>query len=461
MAEPLCYYITMYLFLSSMLSYQLASSQPIQVDVYIWDPDHVPQPIIVNPTIPDKPDISTNDKNNIIKSIKTTIYPRNELLDDNYKPQTKDTISKQNMAIEYEIEWKFANERKGLTFFYRKNEEGLDYAEWWVNFRDYYPKYGEKRFLDKVNRCPCVVSVYRNCYAANNAEFNNGTHMITPPFFTGPMWIRQNHGAPGPVVAQLDWVFACGHGGLQFGHFIVDYLTPMMLVPEEIISKCTLILVPYLDFVVDFCIALGIKRDKMIILKSNQWVFAKNLVVHTAPRPHYGHFGPPMQVLKDKIRKFFNLTNIIPTKYVLQNRVNSRPMLNFKEITDVIKKNYPNINWEIIMDAKLPIADYARIYSQFKLLFNPSGSNMFKAIFMADETVIVDANTDLPDIANWYTHSSWGINLVLYLHPHGSFKRQYGDVELTIKAVGVALTKLQTGKWPKPVENESFIDYYK
>ncbi|EAX88850.1 hypothetical protein TVAG_049040 [Trichomonas vaginalis G3] len=351
--------------------------------------------------------------------------------------------------------------RDKLFYGFWKNAMNLRY-EGYFEKPSIVPKYGEKNFIDFYTNFHGKIAIYKNAYACGSGEFVINEYVIRPPFDSAPPFCRWY--TAGPLVYSCDKACVFGHYYLgNYGHFIGDYMTPLMLLPQDYLKDCLVIVNARSRFFAQELLnAVGI--SKFIFVTDYQWVFAKRLAVAIEGRPHYMHFGLPLQWLVDKLIDYYDLQDIVPNRYVISNRPKSRlgfrHIKNMPEIIKAIKLNIPDFKFELFQDHLGSVAQYAREYSDIKFLFAPAGSNIHKAIFMKPGTVIVQAACDMFDLAAFITPLSLGVATTVVMNPFNHFAHKYEcDVPTAVEAIKASLFFLENKRWPDPIPNVTFIDY--
>ncbi|EAY16893.1 hypothetical protein TVAG_150440 [Trichomonas vaginalis G3] len=323
------------------------------------------------------------------------------------------------------------------------------------------PNFGQKKLIDSINCLKCKIAIYKDAYATLNGEFAINSRVICPPLETGPDWIRKFRS--GPVVYECDKAYVSGHmNSINFGHFMHDFLSPLMLMPKDFLEEGVLIIPEGCrKFGEEYLVAVGVY--KYIYIEKSEWVHAQKLAVAVDPRPHNSHFGLPIQMLIDKLKDCFDIKDIVPTRYVLMNRKKSydRYIENFDEVVKKVKEQITDINFEVLEDPKGSIADYSKIFPSIKFLFSPKGSNCIKSLFMSPGTVVTIAAADMFDYSVVSFILSLDIKLVYFTNPGSNYDCFDCDIDLTIDAIKAGVYCLKNGKWPQPEKDVSFIDYVK
>ena len=238
----------------------------------------------------------------------------------------------------------FEKPRTGLLYGFLKNTEYINNSDYF-NRIDLVPKYPDKSIIDLLNNFHGKIAIYKDAYATSFGEFVIGNTVIRPPYDSGPQWIRMF--CNGSVVLECDKACVFGHGNMgNFGHFINDYLCPLVLLPNDYLRDCVVVLSHRCgSYAREFLECLDVRQ--YFFVGFDEWVFAKRLAVCIEGRPHNMHFGVPVQNLHDKLTNHFKLFNIVPSQYVILNRAHNtdRSLENFDELTDMIKLKFPTVKF--------------------------------------------------------------------------------------------------------------------
>ncbi|EAY17276.1 hypothetical protein TVAG_266390 [Trichomonas vaginalis G3] len=348
--------------------------------------------------------------------------------------------------------------RDKLLYGFWNNTEDFDYAKFFTR-ADLVPKFGKKEFIDKINRFEGKIAIYKNAYGTYSGEFAVDGYIIRPPFASGPAWIRVY--TNGPVVYQCENACLFGHKALNnIGHFMNDYLQPLILLPKEFRENCVCI-INSLSMLNGDELLRAINVSKYIYVKEGEWVFAKRLAVAVEGRPHYMHYGMSLQILVDKLREYYKLPEIEPTRYIIFNRANktNRHILNIDDIIARMKTDIP-VKFEYVPDWIGPYYEYAKFFSSVKCMFTAAGSNCHKTVFMKKGTVAAIVGSQMFDYGALSTLMSVGIRVAVAHHQFWHFYNKcVCDVDLAIKTIRVAVYYSVNNTWPEPIPNVTFVDY--
>ena len=258
------------------------------------------------------------------------------------------------------------------------------------------PKYelsGNQREVEDLNRkCWDYNGTYvwlKRMYCGGHASYCCENLSFIRLDTTGHSWIRRPFN--GTVVDGYAHILAVTHGHtIVFGHFISDVLIPLLMFPQEIVERSKLVFVPSAQQHLSYLNFIGINPEKAIILDRGQWVYAENLYTPVDPLVHVSHYGQLSNAFARKLREYLKLNEIIPNKYFVTNRNprQSRHISNMNEIYESIQERYPERNFSILNDM-YNFTEASYVWSSAKLVFGPTGSNLFKHYAMANKSVLV------------------------------------------------------------------------
>ena len=231
-------------------------------------------------------------------------------------------------------------------------------------------------------------------YVTYTATFvlKNMTLIMLEKYYRNLGWIRSTNN--GPVIAEYPNVIATGHYQIKvFGHMIADAIIPLLMFPQEIIDKSIIVLASHGKRFEYFFNVIGIPLERVIFLNDRQWIFAQNLYALVDPITHLQHYGILSLKFSQKLRHYYGVENVIPTKYLICVRRKSnyhRSISNIQEVVDHMGKVYPERNFEIFEDP-YDMNESAKIWSSAKFVFGPTGSNMYKHYFLKEKSIIIVA----------------------------------------------------------------------
>ncbi|EAX91790.1 hypothetical protein TVAG_176490 [Trichomonas vaginalis G3] len=325
---------------------------------------------------------------------------------------------------------------------------------------NYPPRFGEHAMVDFWSNFTARYTLYKNVFVNGNSCIFNGTHIIDPHFCTGPFWLNQYY--EGKVVKYINIavIFGHRHSKISFGHFTHDYMFPFIMTPDEVLKYATIILPDYTIFGYDYMTIFGY-RNKVYCLKEGTWAYCSQVLIPTHPRPHNSHFGESARKLSCILREKLNLKKIKPTRYVFMNRYNSRVVSNLQHLYNLTVSRYPDIKWEYEIDKQGSLLTYGKLFSQFKVLVYPNGSNMLKCIFMEKDSLVLDINNEMWDLPMFGTLPAIGIKMIVIFNKEYQRFCTKGNIDQNqfMRAIDVAYYYIVNQHFPEPTNGLSFIDY--
>ena len=226
----------------------------------------------------------------------------------------------------------------------------------------------------------------------------------------------------------------------NYGHFMLDKLGTIMLLPEDVIKRSYILTTNILPCFTEFLNIVGFSQDHILYCDRNDWIYAKKLHVFTKYRPINCFGGPPIYKLHKLFRKYFNLDLIEPTKYAFCNRkAKSRVISNFHELMDLAKTTFPDYNFEEIPDDPGNTSETAKLWATLRFIFVIIGSNASKGIFMKEGTVMCMASCEYidPNLLN----TNVGSHHAVYIFYSGisHFKPGSSPIDLKESIAGIRI----------------------
>ena len=251
---------------------------------------------------------------------------------------------------------------------------------------------------------------------------------------------------------DVDEIIIAGDQGSldNYGHFILDKLGCIMLLPDEVIQRSCIILSTILPVFPELLKIVGFLPSQMLFFDNNDWVYAKKLHVFTNNRPLNCFGGPPIYKLHKIFRKHFQLNSIEPTKYALFNRkAKSRVISNFNELVEMTHKTFPDYKWEEIPDIQGNLTTVAKTWASIRFIFLIIGANAANGIFMKEGTVICMGSCQYVD-HNLLNENVGSHHAVYIYHTGMSHFDKSNNINLneTMKACHVCLYYDKNHRWP-------------
>ena len=179
-----------------------------------------------------------------------------------------------------------------------------------------------------------------------------------------------------------------------FGHFFMDFLSPLMLIPKEYYQDCVFPFVLNLRFYMKSCFRLfGIPEKNVLIYSQQEFIYYRT-VFFLNPYPHYFVCNRAYFVLSQRLREYLKLPNTPPTKYLFSSRKReSRGISNIDEIVQNIAMLYPSIDIQKVPFYK-NLEKNARVFNNAKLFFcGFHGSGFANLFFMRNGTTFIEIQT--------------------------------------------------------------------
>ena len=252
---------------------------------------------------------------------------------------------------------------------------------------------------------------------------------------------------------DVEEVIIAGSQGTMnnYGHFMLDKLGTIMLLPEDVIKRSYILTTNILPCFTEFLNIVGFSLDRILICNENDWIYAKKLHVFTKFRPLNCFGGPPIYRLHKLFRNYFNLDQIEPTKYAFCNRkAKSRVISNFYELIDLAKKTFPDYNFEEIPDNPGNTSETAKLWATLRFIFVVIGSNASKGIFMKEGTVICMASCQYIDhnLLNTNVGSNHAVYIFYSGFSHFTLRSSPINLKESINGVRACLYFDKNHCWP-------------
>ncbi|EAY07747.1 hypothetical protein TVAG_118280 [Trichomonas vaginalis G3] len=220
----------------------------------------------------------------------------------------------------------------------------------------------------------------------------------------------------GKITHEYKSAICLGHSAVQnyYGHFFFDMLNPLILFPQEIVNKSVILNVPKYSHGDSGILlkAIGI-QDWQIKYCDGDFSFVHDYYCCYAPVPGIWHLSTTIQNVSISLKKFYNTSDVKPSKYVLSNRKKTRYIYNFDQLVKSVKKHLPEFSWEVVEDG-LSVEESAKVYSTILFMYTITGSNLCRLYFMNPGGCVVDAQADYNDFAMQSIALVNGFKIVCY-----------------------------------------------
>ena len=320
----------------------------------------------------------------------------------------------------------------------------------------YANKITEKEMCDVARTLDMRIGVFNNVYVTVKQSIGdeNGLYVFNKDPEIDKLFIpKNNEGADGACVGRYEEVISFGNSAnFIFGHWFIDTLTPLMLLPEDILLRAMICVHSSRNFIFETLHALGVSNTSIVVLKDNDYCIARVAYV-TIPYPYINHFGLPMKILSMRLKKSFGVDRTEPTEYVFMNRNSIARRIyasTMNTLYSYFKNNYDEYHWSFYDDNPNTVKGMAVLWSTIKFLFAPTGSNLVGIIFMNKDSVVVDAQSDMNDKSFQGMALSLNVFVLSFCSP-GSRHLGTGftvEIEKAKKMIKVGLFVAKFKKWP-------------
>ncbi|EAX90891.1 hypothetical protein TVAG_376750 [Trichomonas vaginalis G3] len=295
------------------------------------------------------------------------------------------------------------------------------------------------------------IVCFHQFYVSGACSLNNLTHRVKLVARSG---IDLYWNFPGPVLGNYNHVVAFGHYNLQcYGHFFLDVILPCILLPQDIIKKSYIIYRDNATYALQFLEAMGF-GDRVITLGIKEWVYADHVYTMIEPRTSGNIASSPLYNLSIYLRHKFNAEDIVPTDicYMLRK---TRIIHNLKDAIEEASKQL-NIEIKLIPDYIETAHETVKIWAKIKIVVGTTGSNLMKCIFMKEKTCVIHLMANIFNDCIVLSTASCYVYQVC-IHVNMGFWEGGGnvDVNLLIKALKIAISLEESGKWPQ-IEGEEY-----
>ena len=300
-----------------------------------------------------------------------------------------------------------------------------------------------------------TISVFFNCYISSRCGVSDGEYLYMLSGKSPFTYIFQ-YNNDDLLTDFEEEVIAFGSKYCNvFGHWFIDTLLPLMLLPEDVIRRAKIIVQSTLPFQIDTLTAFGISKEQIISQESPHWVYARIAYV-LVPFPFLNFVGESAYLLSDKLKKFYQVQE--DEKADICYAMN-RPIAKtrhipddiFQQIVSYFKTEYKNYKWEIFMNNAITMNRIVKIYSKAFFIFTPTGSGLIGIMFMKKHSAILCAEGDYLDCLFRGLASTFEVFYLVYRVPKGKhfetdpFNVNISDVKRLAK---VAMFAAENGKWP-------------
>lgn len=246
-----------------------------------------------------------------------------------------------------------------------------------------------------------------------------------------------------------------------FGHFIYDYLTGILLIPEKYFEDAYILGTFNETMCKQYLKILGFNESRVIFINDGL-VFAKELIFLKNNVELLGRNTESYGLLAETLRKRLNLDKIEPNHINFLNRINSyhRTLVNLSYIIEEGKNIYPEYIWNNVNVSITDITEFAKIIASSKVLVTPQGSSCANTIFMKKGTGIIVLSTCTIELAVSNTYYL-DIFMIYYRISEKSFYEVY-EIEIQkeefFSHLSNILSAINNGKYASTEKYTPFLD---
>lgn len=354
--------------------------------------------------------------------------------------------------------WDFID--RDLQFVYytqqslpNRRQRTLAFTEKMINY-DFMDKMGFT--MTQVDSCHGTIYRIENYYVSGHYGFASRGFRIHNWTYNGHSGLYKPR--IGRIIESYKNVLVCGHEQCRiYGHFVLDLMSPLMLIPEEIKQKC-LLLAPVCPFDVSEFIRFAGFENRTIFLKRREWIFAENIYFLMNPRPHGEYQSACLYNLSIAIKKYFNVDKVNPDSIGFHKREGTvRVISNIDELINSSSQVWKNEKFISVPDHFNTIKETALYYSQLKVLVAVAGSNLLNCMFMKEGTTLIEVMGQI-----WNSHITspilvFNMYLVIISEPRLHHKKptqipvDFHDVKVALEAAFYVMANKTYPKIPKTV----------
>lgn len=131
------------------------------------------------------------------------------------------------------------------------------------NFKIIIPQFRTSKIVEWANKLKCRFTIFQGCYVSSNGDISNGTHIIDTKIATGPDIIYGPQS--GSVVRFIPKVISINHMHPVYGHFGLDILTLLMMIPDEFMKDAVIINNEKIDYKIEYFNLLNLTHKVLFI----------------------------------------------------------------------------------------------------------------------------------------------------------------------------------------------------
>ena len=239
-----------------------------------------------------------------------------------------------------------------------------------------------------------------------------------------------------PIIGYKNALYVTSAWNGPYGHFFTDAVGGLMLIPEWIWTLQPVFLTHFQPDLVDFVFSsFGHPNVTVVNMKSKFYYYAENFFLITGNEQWHTFGLHTFYIMKRKIRDYYKLTIIKPTKYHYINKKpgKRRHFINLNEVME-IARHETQLDWTLINTTFKDRLAQAKVYAESRMIVSPSGSISFNTLFMEDGTGLISLNANKIDAPQTFFCQMIRIWNIIIIHENmGHFgKPGYADTDKVI-----------------------------
>jgi len=248
-------------------------------------------------------------------------------------------------------------------------------------------------------------------------------------------------------VVAYEKAISINHRVHGIAHFIGEEFPTFAAFPKDVLTSSIIIVKErrFLNMIRSALSELNVPKENVIFHPVNQVLYARTL--YTADPIICAEYRSLQQKqIRNLLERKYNMTNVMPYRFVLYNRNETRSIRNFRNISDEIRRKWPGIQWEesIIDFSTLKTVFY--FFRTVKFFFCVHGAVISNTYFMIENTVICELQGNL-FINHFFMLSYINFHYHIYARhlgiSHRGTQSTYIEPELVIGLIEKGLTCLQ------------------
>ena len=215
------------------------------------------------------------------------------------------------------------------------------------------------------------------------------------------------------------------HKRPMWGHWIYDYLVPLILIPSCYRKSYSVIVHKTIPpQIVQMFEMIGVPRSHLVNIQRERYIYIDSMIGINSYLCGNRFLGEPLRKTIKIFRKKLKLSDDPPTRLVFKNRFKGerRYVNNWNKLFRLTCKMYPKYTFENPkMTNDFDLLKTARDFNSILLLVCPTGSNGINCIFMHHKAILLICMADFfdkPLIAGAVTNSDHIVIMQEPFHPH-------------------------------------------